>query len=255
MALLGLILGNSTLRCGILEGATVRQSVSVPWTLLRERAPDIAALASRWGVDGAVAGSVRDDLLPTLEEHLPPSCRPPLLARRDFAIPIENLYDRPEEAGTDRLLAACAASRRAGPSGAIAVDFGTAVSLSVVSPAGAFLGGPIAAGASTVARGLEVSTPRLPRLSSSEVSAPPSFLSRDTDSALRSGTWWLVAGGVRALILGILSEVPFRPRVIATGGEAAAFRRAIPEIDEVAPDLVLEGLAMAWAAREHGRRA
>ena len=92
-------------------------------------------------------------------------------------------------------------------------------------------------------------------MSSGDVSAPPSFLSRDTVSAIRSGTWWLVAGGVRALIRGILSEVSFRPRVIATGGEAAAFLRVIPEIDEVAPDLVLEGLAIAWAAREHGRHA
>jgi type III pantothenate kinase len=170
-----------------------------------------------------------------------------VVARRDFALPIANEYTRPWEAGTDRLLNAVAARERAGGRGAVAVDFGTAISVSVVSPQGAFLGGPIACGGAALARGLRASAPRLPH---AEASSRTPFVARDTVSALGTGVFWEIAGGVRALLQGILRSVDFRPRVFATGGEAETYRESIPEIDELVPNLVLEGLCFACRARE-----
>jgi pantothenate kinase type III len=44
----------------------------------------------------------------------------------------------------------------------------------------------------------------------------------------------------------VFRAISFRPRVLATGGEAERLGPWVPEIDVVAPDLVFEGLAIAW---------
>jgi len=254
--LLGILLGNSTVRYGILDCTQVLVPGALAWGELETRAGELARLAVEFHAAEAVVGSVRDDLLPLLERSLPPHLLPATIARRDFPLPIENRYERPEDAGTDRLLACIAARRRSDDAGAVVVDFGTAVSLSVVSPEGAFLGGPIAAGAASIARGLGLCTPRLGTASHAAARgrSPDEFVPRTTVSAARAGVHWQVVGGVRALLRGILESVPFRPRIIATGGEAEIFCERIPEIDEVVTYLVLEGLAIACASRpgRHG---
>ncbi len=252
--LLGILVGNSRLRYGILAGDAVLVAGSAEFEPPSRAGEDIERVASAYPVEGTVVASVRDDLLPVLETALPERYRRFRLARRDFPIPIGNAYPRPEEAGTDRLLNALAASRRAGARGALVVDFGTAVSLSAVSPDGVFLGGSIAAGWRCLAAGFAARTPRLPELSRAprgirgELRGEFPFVARDTDSALRSGAFWEIAGGARALVLGTLGELEFRPLVLATGGDAALFAPAIPEIDEVVPQLGLEGLAIASEA-------
>jgi type III pantothenate kinase len=141
---------------------------------------------------------------------------------------------------------ALAARERSPGSGAIVVDFGTALSISVVSPDGAFTGGLIAAGGGAILRGLEASTPRLPKV---PLAAPGRFRAEETVSALQAGVYWEVVGGVRAMLQGLRGELPGRPRILATGGEASLFAAAIPEIDAVEPDLVLEGLEIACRSR------
>lgn len=254
--LLGILLGNSRLRYGILAGDAVLAARTADLEAVPSIGEEIGQMASSYGAERIVVGSVRDDLLPVLESALPERYRRFRLARRDFPIPIENAYARPEEAGTDRLLAALAAKRRAGDRGAVVLDFGTALSVSVVSPGGVFLGGSIAAGWRCLAAGLAKRTPRLPELgrppreASRDSRGSFPFVNRDTSSALRSGAFWEIAGGARALLVGTLAEIDFRPLVIATGGDAAIFAAAIPEIDEVVPELGLEGLAIASQASD-----
>jgi type III pantothenate kinase len=257
---LGFLVGNSRVRYGFFEGSKVCESGAVAWGDLQREVPAVAATALRRGVAVAVLGSVRDDLLPGLERQLPGTLLPLRRARRDFPIPIASRYERPEEAGTDRLLASVAARERARGSGALVVDFGTAVSISVVSPAGEFLGGLIAPGLAATRAGLHASAPRLPvaDLPVPELPAPrPAVpkgerhsnpVARSAEAAVDLGTRLFVAGGTRTMVLEILGALPFRPLVLATGGEACLFSQAIPEVAEVVPDLVLEGLAISFHA-------
>jgi type III pantothenate kinase len=255
MVLLGLVVGNSRLRFGCVDGARIIESSAIAWGELDARFSDVIAATARSGASACVAGSVRDDLLAGVERRLPVALLPVRVARRDFPLPIRNLYERPEEVGTDRLLGCVAALRRSCGRGAVVVDFGTAITVSVVAPSGDFLGGAIAGGAGTIARGLADGAPRLPRMRPGPCDARSEegggFISRDTASALRAGVYWQVIGGVRTLIAGALRALPFRPCVIATGGEAALFRVDLPEIEDVVEDLVLEGLALS--AAEAGR--
>jgi type III pantothenate kinase len=244
--ILGILLGNSSLRYAAFDGAIIIEGGRVDWTDIDRRAGELRRFAERHRVEEAVMGSVRDDLLGRAVDCLPARV-PAAVARRDFPLPIKNGYARPEEAGTDRLLNAIAARSRAKGAPAVVVDFGTAISISVVARDGTFLGGLIAAGARTMALGLAQSAPRLPAVEPAPVDG--SFIRRDTVSALQAGVYRLVTGGVREMLRGVAADLAVAPvRVLATGGEAAVFAPGIPEIDEVVPGLGLEGLFEAHAA-------
>jgi len=244
--ILGLLAGNTSLRFGLHDGREVVSTGRIEWTELKTRAGELSSLArSAWS---AVAGSVRDDLLERARPFLQPELWPPRLARRDFAIPIENRYERPDEVGTDRLLNALALRDRAQGRAAVAVDFGTAVSLSAVSRDGAFIGGAIASGSRALLRGLREAAPLLPIV---EPAVPGGYVQRRTADAIRCGVFWQVAGGVRVLLQGMIAELCGRTGgterllVLATGGEAGLFAPSIPEIEAVDPDLTLRGLFAA----------
>ncbi|MEE3055025.1 MAG: type III pantothenate kinase [Planctomycetota bacterium] len=239
----GVLLGNSRLRYGRFEGLLVSGSGALDWEAFV--AEDAGGLLELLG-DGqaeVVVGSVRDDRLEDLGRRLDGFTL--LVAGRDFEIPIENHYENPGEAGTDRLLNALAVRVRWPGEAVIVVDFGTALSISVVSEAGEFLGGPIGVGERTALRGLENSTPQLPGVGDGP-ELP--LIARGTEQAIRAGVRCQVRSGVLGLIEGIRSELGSRARVVATGGEAGLVAVGSEFFDSIEPDLTLEGLAAAAAA-------
>jgi len=245
--ILGLLLGNSSLRYGVFDARAIHASGRIAWPELCRRGGELRQVAREHGVRQLVGASVRDDFLPGLIPWIPEDLPPITLARRDFPLPVENRYEKPEEVGTDRLLNAIAARERTPGSASVTVDFGTAISLTVVSVEGAFLGGLIAAGPDVLASSLQASTPRLP---AAEPRRHERFIQRSSQTALESGVYWQVVAGVKAMIQGIQGELRPSPcRVLATGGGAEVFAPAIGEIEEVVPNLSLEGLLIAWRAR------
>jgi type III pantothenate kinase len=248
--ILGLLLGNTSLRFGVFDGTEVVRSGRIEWPDLSARSGEIARVVGELQVDEAVAGSVRDDLFESLETWIPKTLLPLVVARRDFPLPIENRYERPEDAGTDRLLNAIAARARSPGQSAVAVDFGTAVSISVVGSDGAFLGGLIAAGSRAVSEGVRKLTPRLPQVDLRDIESPVGFLERSSEAALRAGIYWGVRGGVTAMLRGLRDSLGGAVKVFATGGEAALFASTLPEVDAIVNDLTLEGLAIACHARK-----
>jgi type III pantothenate kinase len=245
--ILGLLFGNSSLRYGVFDAAAIRASGRIPWPALSDRGGELREVAREHGVRELVGGSVRDDFLPRVIPWLPAELPPITFARRDFPLPIENRYEKPDEAGTDRLLNAIAARERTPGSASLTVDFGTAISLTVVSAEGAFLGGLIAAGSDVLSSGLRASTPRLP---TAEPRRHEQFIQRSTRNALESGFYWEIVAGVKAMIHGVRGELlPSPCRVLATGGGAEVFAPAIAELEEEVPTLTLEGLWIACRAR------
>lgn len=244
--ILGLLLGNSSLQyCVFDTGEDDRRFASVgrvAWSELGSGAGELTSRFAACEIEAVVAGSVRDDLLPRLERLLPSRLRL-LLVGRDVHLSIENSYERPEEVGIDRLLNVVAASRRAGGRGAIVVDFGTTVSISVVSPNGAFLGGAIAPGLNSSLAGLAARAPLLPRI---EPRQPTGFLGRTTEAGLQIGVYRQAVGGVANILRGLLRELTFSPRVYGVGGDARLLAPAIDEIEEIVPELTLEGLRIAY---------
>ncbi len=252
--ILGCLLGNSSLQYCLFDARDDARPLEhvgrLAWRELDDHGDQLAALSEAPGLEAVVVGSVRDDLLPRLAACL--SAAPPwLVAGRDFRLSIENRYERPEQVGIDRLLNALAASCRANGRGAIVVDFGTTISMTVVSPDGAFLGGAIASGLSCAAAGLAASAPVLPPVRLRE---RPPFLGRTTEAGLQAGVYWQMVGGVSRILSGLASELAYSPWIYATGGDAPLFVPAIREIHQTVPDLALEGLRIAYGGAADTRR-
>lgn len=148
--------------------------------------------------------------------------------------------DAPEQIGHDRLANVVALKNGYGAPG-IAIDFGTAVTFSVISAAGNFAGGVIAPGMDCMTEYLSQKTAQLPRVNPEEYA---SAIGKNTIEALRIGAVAGHRGMVREILREMISEIGGEVKVIATGGGATLAAQGLPEISSVDLDLTLEGLRL-----------
>jgi type III pantothenate kinase len=166
----------------------------------------------------------------------------PLIVGETLRPKIALEVDAPERVGADRLMNALWAARTFPGRAVVVVDFGTAISFSVVSPKGAFVGGAIAPGLGTQARALAERTAQLPLV---QVSSLPRAIGQNTAAAIDSGIYWGAVGLVEALASRMEPLLGERPLVIATGGDAPLVAAGSARIERVAPDMTLEGVHLA----------
>lgn len=157
-------------------------------------------------------------------------------------------YDNPEEIGSDRIVNAVAAFTQYQRS-LIVVDFGTATTFCTISPSGEYLGGAIAPGLKTAADSLHLKTAKLPEV---DLLTPTRIIGRNTVSSMQSGLMFGYAGLVDAIVTGIQGEIPEPAYVIATGGLSQAIVKISNTIQEVRPNLTLEGLAILYSRQSNG---
>jgi len=158
-------------------------------------------------------------------------------AGTDLPCPLDLDYPL-EQLGVDRWVAALAAQRRFGD--ALVVDCGSALTLDLVSAAGRFHGGMIAAGADALRLGLAAVAPALPDPQAGNLPALPVDNSCDSVSAgVNYGFLCLVDGLVDRLLA---SSVLESPTLVLTGGDAdiviAHSRHRFAHL----PELIHEGL-------------
>ncbi|MBI4835475.1 MAG: type III pantothenate kinase [Planctomycetes bacterium] len=170
-----------------------------------------------------------------------------LKAGRDFKVPMPVRVKEPGKVGLDRLLNAFAAYQKKKKL-TLVIDFGTAVTFDVVSARGEFLGGAIAAGLATMARALHNDCALLPLIKPKRAKKA---IGKNTEEAMNSGIYLGWMGMTKYLVERITVELGKKPYVIATGGDAALIKGAFKGIDEIMPDLTLEGLVLAYCAGNH----
>jgi len=175
-------------------------------------------------------------------------CDGPHLAGEDFSIPVRADVEEPGRVGTDRLLAALVAHRRAGGA-CIVVDAGTAVTVDAVDETGTFLGGAIFPGPGLMARSLADGTAQLPHVEIASGAADGPAIGRSTEAAIRSGVTRALAGAVERLVRDMAEALGSDVPVYATGGYAPPREDRGGSGWQVVPDLVLEGLVLAWCER------
>lgn len=162
-------------------------------------------------------------------------------------LPLEIAVAEPHRVGIDRLAAAAAAGmvRRPGR-GTIIVDCGTAATVDLLSPDGAFLGGAIMPGPDLMARALADGTSRLPVVVAMEhaMGMPPVMPGRSTQEAIIAGIGWGIRGAISRLVEEARSSLGADADVILTGGWRSVVRDALPGAIEM-PELVLTGIALA----------
>ena len=148
------------------------------------------------------------------------------------------LYENPQEVGADRIVNAVAAfEKHGGP--CIVVDFGTATTFDVVNRAGEYVGGVITPGVMISAEAL---FSRAARLSRVEIRRPTSVIGRTTAGSIQSGLYFGYLSLVDGLIDRIAAEMEGMPKVVATGGLAELLGKGSARIQEIDPNLTLQGL-------------
>lgn len=149
------------------------------------------------------------------------------------------LYHNPAEVGADRIVNAVAAYERFHTS-LIIIDFGTATTFDVISAKGEYIGGAITPGVMISSEALFMHASKLPRVDL--LTAPAAVIGRDTAGSIKSGIIYGYAGLVDGMVKRIIKEMGTTPKVIATGGLARLIHGLSETIEEVEPDLTLEGL-------------
>jgi type III pantothenate kinase len=148
----------------------------------------------------------------------------------------------PEELGTDRIANAVAAfSLMRKP--VIAVDFGTATTITVVDGNGDYRGGSILPGIGLMNEALGMKTSRLRKV---DVAPPENSLGKDTTGCILSGLVIGTAGAVERIVSEIENETGVSYDVILTGGFSPLMDPFIRRSHTVRTDLTLEGLKILY---------
>jgi len=231
--------GNTRVKWAVADQTALRETGAVAYA----DAPDWTESLPSTRVDAVYVASVASsDAVQRLASHADvlgvPLRRVQSSARSG---PLINSYEQPERLGVDRWLA-CIAGQARGAGSVLVADAGTALTLDWVDAQARHGGGLIAPGVASMRAALRSET----QLRPSHMPDVSIGLARDTDRAIATGT-------LRSAI-SLLDDAAAQlqpDRLLLTGGEAALIAPRLAHDWEIAPHLVLEGLAI-HAARDVG---
>lgn len=260
-SLLVVDVGNTNIVLGIYRGDELVNS----WRLAtaRERTADeygiLAAQligtdfdgSGHHSIEGAIVSSVVPPLNGAMKWMIEKYFRvEPLFVEPGVKTGIAIHVDNPQEVGADRIVNCVAAYERyGGPT--VIVDFGTATTFDLVTADGQYVGGVIAPGLNISAEALFARAARLPRV---DIKRPPHVVGTNTVVNMQSGLYFGYLGLVDGILARIKQEVSGIKRVIATGGLAELFAEDSESIDEISPELTLEGLKLIYDRNRAPRR-
>lgn len=250
--LLAIDIGNTNIHFGLHTGTdwcctwrarTIREKMSDEYAVLLRNFFEERAFTFD-DIGAVVMASVVPDLTGTFIEmserylhHIPLNVGP------ETKTGIKILLDNPHEIGPDRIVNAAAARALYGCP-AIVVDFGTATTYDVLNADGDYIGGAIAPG---IGLAHDALVSRAARLHKVELEPPPSVIGHNTIHAMQSGLFLGYVAMIEGLVTRIKAELGAPDaRVIATGGLASLFAEHTPVIEEIAPNLTLDGLRIIW---------
>ncbi|PWL29861.1 type III pantothenate kinase [uncultured Roseivirga sp.] len=192
-------------------------------------------------VDGIVISSV----VPQLNDILSDFSRPLINKEPLFIGP--KIYDklpvrtkRPYQIGTD-LVSNAVAGYSLYKEDIIIVDFGTALTFTIVGADGLIQGVNIAPGLRTAIKALVGNTAQLPEV---PLELPESVLGADTIHAIQAGVLWGYVSMVEGMLDKIHAELGKKTKVVATGGLSSVLHPLHKRFDEVKRHLTLDGLRL-----------
>ncbi len=239
--LLALDLGNTSLSGGVFDGANLVGRLRVLVKDFDHLASGLTESLKGFDIDRVALASVNPPwvyaVLDAIREAV--SCDTVRIGV-DISIPVEAKVDHPGQVGADRLLDALAAFDRVGKA-CMVVDFGSALTVDVVSEDGAYLGGAIAPGLGMSAAALHSGTALLPEVT---LEVPQTATGTNSISCIQSGLFWGTIGMVESLVARLKTEHPEVTRVLATGTDAELFVPHTDAIDEMIPELTLVGIRL-----------
>lgn len=239
MKLLAIDIGNTSITCGMFNGARLGKRFGLPTARY-----DIAALKRAFGKqlpDQIIISSVVPRISGLMERDFPAKLGiKPYILGRNLAVPIKNAYRKPKQVGQDRLVNAYAGIQLYGKP-LVVIDFGTAVTFDCISRKGEYLGGMILPGMGISLEALFRRTALLPAV---KLAPPREFIGRETKTSILSGIVYGMAALADDLSQRIKTEIGASARIIGTGGNIGLLARYCNKIDAIDPDLTLKGLQL-----------
>jgi len=194
-------------------------------------------------IHGMIISTVVPPLLPVMVEMSRKYIRiEPMVVTHELKTGITIRTDNPKEMGADRIVNAAAAYKLYGGP-LIIVDFGTATTFCAITKNGDYLGGAICPGMKISAEALFQRASKLPRV---ELVRPATVIGADTISAMQAGIFYGYAGLVDGIVERVKKELSPDARVVATGGLAELVAPETKSIQEIKPQLTLEGLHLLF---------
>lgn len=246
--LLAIDMGNTNIVFGVFEGQTLKGHWRISTSKIRTSDETAILMINLMASGGIRREGITDIIISSVVPSLDSTLYrlsvdyfglSPYLVRpgHDTYLPIA--YRKPEEVGADRIVNAVAVRHLYGTP-AIIIDFGTAITFCVLSPAGEYLGGSIFPGIHISASALFEATEKLIPV---EIEKPGEVIGTTTKEALQSGFFWGFSSMVEGMVEKITKHLPDVPIVIATGGGASLLKGNCPCITIFDEHLTLKGLS------------
>lgn len=162
----------------------------------------------------------------------------PILFQKKWYHLLPIVTSNPEEIGTDLLANALAGyNKKKGP--CLIVDFGTALTYTLVNPQKHLDGVAIAPGIRTSMKSLSGNAAQLPEI---PLELPDKPLGSNTVEAMNSGILWGFVGQVSFMIDKIKSETDYDFTTIATGGLSEVLKPLEDKFDIIDRNLTIQGI-------------
>ena len=190
-----------------------------------------------------VESVVISSVVPTLTDIVKISCND-MLCQNIFIIKpslvksVKIMIDDPNEIGTDLLSNAVQAAYLYNEN-IIVVDFGTALTFTVISKANEVLGVNIVPGLQTSINSLYKNTAKLPKI---DISLPDKVIGKNTVHSIQSGIMYGYIGLVKEMVSKIKTELSGKTKVIATGGLSKFANPLDGVFNDIIPTLTLDGM-------------
>ncbi|HHY20192.1 MAG TPA: type III pantothenate kinase [Firmicutes bacterium] len=249
--LLVIDIGNTHSVIGIYDKDELRSS----WRLASDKTKTADELGILFGELFRIKNIKNSDLkaciissvVPPLTPNVVAMCREyfglePILIGPGLKTGLNIKYENPKEVGADRIVNAVAAlNLYGGP--LIVVDFGTATTFCAISEKHEYIGGVICPGIGISAEALVSKASKLPRV---ELVKPDQIVGKNTVASMQSGLFYGYASQVDGIVLKMQQELGWHAKVIFTGGLASLLSEGCQTVDEVNPNLTLEGLRLIY---------
>ncbi|MEZ4909556.1 MAG: type III pantothenate kinase [Saprospiraceae bacterium] len=147
-----------------------------------------------------------------------------------------------QEIGSDLVCNAYATLQRC-TSPCMVIDFGTALTFTLISREKGIFGVTIAPGIKSAIHALDQETALLPAV---PLELPPSAIGHNTVTAIQSGILWGYVGLVNGLIDKIESELGEKVDITVTGGLSAILSPVMPRLQNLDKMLTLDGMRLIY---------
>lgn len=199
-------------------------------------------------VEGVVISSVVPQLYDVLTEFSRPLIdKAPLFVGPLIYEKLPIITQNPYEIGTD-LIANAVAGKVLHGGNVIIVDFGTALTFTIIDKNGKIQGVNIAPGLKTAINALVGQTAQLPEV---PLELPESVIGTNTAMAIQNGVLWGYVSMVEGMLDKINKELKAKYKVVATGGLSSILHPLHNRFDTVDRRLTLEGLRLIHEIIDH----